>query len=148
MSDKLDFKALWARWERLSPGAKAELRRARDPEALTGIPAFYRLTGGQSWEGWQRVVFCLPWAKHRDSAKPLGATFADARLNEKRLFQMIRSTTPNDLIQLRRLLQHVLPTVDWLQFGLTLYWWNDENKRRLLEDFYRMPRDKNNQTTE
>lgn len=139
MSDKPDFKALWARWERLEPGPKAELRRVRDPVDLTNVPAFYRLTSGLAWPGWQRVVFCLPWAAHRDGADPLGTVLARAGLSEKRLFQVIRSSEPNDLVQLRRLLQHARPVVDWGRFGAQLYYWNEENRRRLLEDFYRQP---------
>lgn len=139
MTENPDFKALWERWNRLDSGPKAEIRRARDPGALTQMPAFYRLSGGQAWEGWQRVVFCLPWAGHRDGAEPLGAALARAGLGEKRLFQVIRSTEPNDLVQLRRLLQHVRPVVDWVRFGPQVFWWGDDNKRRLLEDFYRMP---------
>lgn len=139
MSDKPDFNVLWARWERLEPGPKAELRRVRDPDALTTVPAFYRLTGGQAWPGWQRVAFCLPWAGHRNGADPLGTALARAGLAEKRLFQVIRSTEPNDLVQLRRLLQHVRPVVDWARFGPQIFYWNDENRRRLLEDFYHLP---------
>ncbi len=140
MSDKPDFVALWQRWSELEPGRKAELRRVRVPGDLTEVPAFYRLIGADTRHGWRRVVYCLPWAEHASGAAPLGASFAQAKVSEKRLFQVIRSQEPNDLIQLRRLLQQARPKVDWTQLGPQLYWWSDDNKRRLLEDFYRMPR--------
>lgn len=141
MINEINFKELWQCWNKFGNGLKAEIRRAQNLKTLTEIPAFYRLTRGQSAECWQRIVFCLPWAVHRDGAKSLGATLSSAGLSEKRLFQMIRSTSPNDIVHLRRLLQHVQPAVDWSHLGPLLFWWGDENKRRLLEDFYRMPRD-------
>lgn len=139
MSKQPDFKDLWARWGRLGTGPKAELRRVRNLKELLDIPAFYRLTGNQSWPGLQRVVFCIPWATHREHAGSLGSALAQAKLSEKRLFQIIRSTEPNDLIQLRRILQHVQPKVDWARLGKQLYWWQAADKQRLIEDFYYMP---------
>jgi CRISPR system Cascade subunit CasB len=137
MSMPIDFAALRRRYEQLDSGPRAELRRVRSPEDLASIPGFYRLLPGQrASEKWLRVAFCLPWVKHADEARPLGAQLAKHHIHEQRLFQVVRSTTPNDLIQLRRLLQHVEPIVNWRQLGWQLYHWRPEDKRRLLEEFY------------
>ncbi|ADJ28317.1 type I-E CRISPR-associated protein Cse2/CasB [Nitrosococcus watsonii] len=137
MSTSIDFAALRFRYEQLANGPRAELRRVRSPEGLASIPGFYRLLPGQrASEKWLRVAFCLPWLKHAHEALPLGAQLAKHRIHEQRLFQVIRSTSPNDLLQLRRLLQQVEPTVNWQRFGWQLYFWRPEDKRRLLEEFY------------
>lgn len=137
MSTLIDFVALRCKYEKLDSGPRAELRRVRAPEDLASIPGFYRLLPGKrAYEEWLRVAFCLPWVKHADEARPLGAQLAKHHIHEQRLFQVIRSTFPNDLLQLRRLLQHVEPTVDWQSFGWQLYRWQPDDKRRLLEDFY------------
>jgi CRISPR system Cascade subunit CasB len=57
-------------------------------------------------------------------------------ISEARLFQVVRADEPNDLIQLRRLVQHIEPVIDWAEFGRFLYFWNDRSKRTLLEDFF------------
>jgi CRISPR system Cascade subunit CasB len=136
MKEKYDFAAVAGRYERLSAGQKAELRRVKRPDDLALIPAFYRLLPGIKTDArWQRVVFFLPFARHVDGAGQLGHKLA-GRVAEERLFQVLRSTYPNDLIQLRRLVQQVEPTVDWQKLGETLFYWGEQSKRRLVEHFY------------
>jgi CRISPR system Cascade subunit CasB len=144
-----DFVLLYKRFsdlkERIS-GLEAELKRAAQPYDLVEIPAFYRLMAGTgTHKGWQRVAYFLPFAKHKEGADSLGKQLAKAGVREMRLFQVIRSEPPNDIIQLRRLLQQVKPTVDWQQFGNMLFYWdyNDWNKRTLLEDYFLNIGDKN-----
>ena len=55
---------------------------------------------------------------------------------------MIRADYPNDIIQLRRILQHIKPAVNWPNAARQIYFWNSKdsggvkrNKRQLLEDF-------------
>lgn len=134
------FCALYERYAKLKnrvSGLQAELRRAASPEDLTEIPSFYRLmTGRGIHPGWQRVAFFLPYVGHQADAASLGAQLAKAGVREMRLFQVLRSEEPNDLVQLRRLVQQIKPSVDWQRFGATLYYWNTANKRRLLEDYF------------
>lgn len=112
-------------------------KRVSAPEELGMRPAFYRLFPGVRPQPWaERVVFFLPFCRHADGAKPLGAHLAGEGVSEARLFQVIRADEPNDLIQLRRLVQHVEPTVDWSELGRLLYFWNERAKRTLLEDFF------------
>lgn len=137
MSDLPDFVALAARYKNLTPGQKAELRRLADPEEAGGKPAFYRLfPGQQATPQRQRLAFLLPWAEHRAGAKPLGAQLAQAKVSETRIYQMVRSEPENDLIQLRRLLQHAKPALDWEHFGKTLHYWGAQSKRQILEQFF------------
>ncbi|AGS40470.1 type I-E CRISPR-associated protein Cse2/CasB [Cycloclasticus zancles] len=132
-----DFLAIYQRYQNLKPGPKAELKRAVKPSDLIEIPAFYHtLQGEKGNQQLQRLLFCLPMISHTENGDSLGKALAKANINEKRLFMVIRSEEPNDLIQLRRLLKQVNPTVDWLNTAKMLYYWNDVAKRNLLEDFF------------
>jgi len=140
--EKPDFVNLYEHFnslqERIS-GLEAEIKRVASPEALVEVPSFYRLMAGTgTHKGWQRVVFFLPYVKHKEGADSIGKQLAKGGVSEMRLFQIIRSGSPNDIIQLRRLVQQIKPTVDWQYFGKTLYYWDygDSNKRQLLEDYF------------
>jgi CRISPR system Cascade subunit CasB len=136
MSERVDFSKLRERFDKLPPGLRAELRRVANPEELSERPAVYRLVADlEPGDGIRRVVFCLPWVAH-GKGKRLGAELADAQINERRLFQVIRSAYPNDVVQLRRLLQHASPAADWDVLGPILLRWSREDKRRVLEDYY------------
>lgn len=137
-----DFMALYDTWEQLPPGPKAELRRVGRPEELIETPAFYRLFSGkasQEWEkqAYQRIIFCLPCVKHTSEEVGLGKALAKGKgVSEKRLFQVIRSESPNDMIQLRRIMQMVEPAVNWPKTARLLWYWNERSKRDLLEEYF------------
>ncbi|WP_442499397.1 type I-E CRISPR-associated protein Cse2/CasB [Methylobacter sp. sgz302048] len=136
-----DFLALYERYQALKPGPKAELKRAMNPDDLIEIPAFYQvLQDNRPHKGMQRLVYCLPLIKHQENGNSLGQALAKANISEKRLFMVIRSQEPNDLIQLRRLLKLAeQPAVDWPQMANALWWWdhpNQRSKRKILEDFF------------
>ncbi len=133
----IDFVSVVRRYDDLSTGYQAQLRRACSPYDLTSLPAFYRLFPGiKTNTSWQRVVYFLPFVKHAAGESLLGEQLAAGKVSEQRLFQVIRSNSPNDLIQLRRLVQQVEPRLDWQKFGETLFYWNDQKKRRLLENYF------------
>lgn len=137
MSEPIDFMELLQRFQNLGTGSKAELRRAVKPSDLEEYPAIYRLFPGRSLNGGLlRVAYCLPWVRHQGEAPRLGAQFATAKVSEQRLFQVMRSGYPNDIVQFRRLLQQVEPVADWRQLGPLLLRWSREDKRRLLEEYY------------
>lgn len=132
-----DFLALYQRYQALKPGPQAELKRVMNPGDLIEVPAFYRvLQDNKAHKGMQRLLYCLPLVKHQENGDSLGRALAKADINEKRLFMVIRSQEPNDLIQLRRLLKQASPALDWQATAKTLYYWNDQAKRQLLEDFF------------
>lgn len=132
-----DFMALYERYQTLKPGPQAELKRVVQPDDLLEIPAFYRLLQDRkASKNMQRLVYCLPLIKHQENGDSLGKALAKTNINEKRLFMVIRSQEPNDLIQLRRLLKQVDLKLDWLSAAKTLYFWNERAKRQLLEDFF------------
>ncbi len=140
--NKPDFVALYQRYDQLQKqvsGLKAELKRATKPDDLVEIPSFYRLMAGMGTNAyWQRVAFFLPHVKHAEGAESLGKQLAKSGVSEIRLFQVIRSESPNDIIQLRRLVQQIKPTVDWDKFGNMIFYWDydERNKRNLLEDYF------------
>ncbi len=137
-----DFMTLYKAWEQLPKGPKAELRRIGKPEDLIEVPAFYRLFSGKAqleWEKekYQRLIFCLPCIRHIDEDVSLGKALAKGKgVREKRLFQVVRSNAPNDVIQLRRILQMVEPAVNWPKTAKLLWYWNDRSKRDLLEEYF------------
>ena len=133
----IDFNELADRYKKLGNGPRAELRRCARPEDVAMVPAFYRLLPGIKTDGrWQRLVYFLPYVKHLSGNDSLGAQLAKAKVSEKRLFQVLRSQSPNDLIQLRRLVQQAEPALDWQRFGEMLFFWNDDQKHRILEDYF------------
>jgi CRISPR system Cascade subunit CasB len=82
------------------------------------------------------LAFLLPCCKHDTKAKTLGAQLAAAKVAEARVLQVARSHAPLDLVQLRRLLSHIEPAVNWSEFGKTLWFWNERAKRELVENYY------------
>jgi len=138
-TDLPDFVALRARFESeaFSNGARAELRRLPDMETVALCPALYRLFPGQKPDGRHlRLAFLLPCCKHDAKAKSLGTQLAKAKVREARVLQVARAHSPLDLIQLRRLLAHINPAVNWAEFGKTLWYWGDRARRQLVEDYY------------
>lgn len=143
--DALGMAELFRRYEKLvdqNSGVKAELRRAANPDDVLEKPAFYRLMQGRlvqdkDKKGWQRIAFFLPYVLgHKPGAEPLGRQLAHAKISEMRLFQVLRSDSPNDLIQLRRLVQQIEPRLNWIAFGETLFYWNKAKKQQIVQDFF------------
>lgn len=136
-AELLDFVALRRRYDALPPGARAELRRVAEPSDLSLTTALYRLFPGERPDDRHlRLAYLLPWCTHAARAKPLGAQLADAKVADARVLQTARARTPLDLAQLRRLVMHIEPAVDWSTFGRTMWYWGERSKRELVEDFY------------
>lgn len=138
-ADLPDFIALKVRYESESfpTGARAELRRVAEPESVGLCPALYRLFPGQKPDDRHlRIAFLLPCCKHDAKAKFLGAQLAAAKVSEARVLQVARAQAPLDLIQLRRLLAHIEPAVNWQEFGKMIWFWGERAKRQLVEDYY------------
>ncbi len=134
-----DFVALKRRYDdtSLSTGARAEVRRVAEPNDLAFVPGLYRLFPGHRPDRrHMRLAYLLPYCKHSDSATSLGSQFAKAGIAEARVLQVARSHDPLDMVQFRRLLIHIEPTVDWSEFGKMVWYWNDRSKRQFVEDFY------------
>lgn len=146
-----DFTALYNAWKNLKPGPTAEMRRVATPDELMDLPVFYRLVSPFGWvsgmkpwdkERWARLVFLM---KHITVAgeNSLGKSLAiTSKVNEKRLFQIVRADSPNDIVQLRRVLKQAKPKVNWEKMAEQIWYWNTRNKRNLLEDFVLNVKDK------
>ncbi len=137
-NDAMDFAALRQRYQQtLTPGQRAEFRRVKSPDDLRYIPALYRLLRGKRpWPQALRVAYCLPYANHRENGDSLGTQLVKAKVSEKRLFQILRSQPPNDLAYFRRILQQTEPTVDWNRLGSQLFYWGENSKRAIVEEFF------------
>lgn len=146
----LDALALYNAWNLLDNAASAQLRRVAEPDELKDIPAFYHLVQPFGWPEHQhallRIVFCLTAGKkviqhvEKTEAHPKGISLGKAlaeskKINERRVYQLLRAEWPNDLIQLRRLLVHAEPKLYWPLFVEQMTWWNQSARRQLLEDF-------------
>jgi len=142
--DYPDFASFLAAWNRLQSGPKAEMRRVSEPDELLDIPAFYRLVESFGWNAelkpwekvrWQRLVFLVNHIEPKGEHS-LGKTLAlSGKVNEKRLFQVVRANYPSDVIQLRRVLKQVEPSVDWFKMARQIWDWDKYRKRSLMEDF-------------
>lgn len=134
----LDMMEMYRQFDEFKPGPKAEIRRVVSPTDLTGVPAYFRLLQGRKGEERiRRVIYCLPYVKHKEGAGSLGKALGKSDLiNERRLFQVVRSESPLDLIRFRRLLQQIKPVVDWSKAVKEIYFWNDLSKQNIIEDYF------------
>ncbi|MEJ2045694.1 MAG: type I-E CRISPR-associated protein Cse2/CasB [Reinekea sp.] len=143
-AEQPDDMALYNSWRNLDSGASAQMRRVASPDELLDIPAFYRFIQPFGWYDNKyfllRQVFCLSSGQsvitHTDKPISLGkALRLSDKINERRIMQLVRSDSPNDMVQLRRLIIHVEPTLNWPMLARQLHYWGKNNKRQLLEDF-------------
>jgi len=135
---------------KLTNGQRADLRKADEPDALLDIPAFYYLlqsTGLKPGLQAGRLIYFLPYVNHKEGAKSMGLQMQQQNISEKRLFQVVRSETPDDLVYLRRLAIQMKPTVDWQEFGRMLFYWGKNAKRQLLQNYYLHPQKETNKQT-
>ncbi len=144
-----DYLELLKKYDSLSNGEQASIRREVEADNLRTNPAFYRLIQGtvfaNSVSQAARIVYFLPFVdRKKNHSKKIGALLKDIKISERRLFLVVRSEYPNDLTQLRRLLQQIKPyaAIDWCAFGEMLFLWgktkekSEGSKRRLMQDFY------------
>ncbi|MDD4996833.1 MAG: type I-E CRISPR-associated protein Cse2/CasB [Syntrophales bacterium] len=141
---EFDYVELYRRFLKLDPGLKAMLRRASKPEDLRDTIILYRLFyESKPNPGHLRVLFLMPWCEQFEAVSkertfPLGAHLKRAGINERRIFQMVRASTPHDLVHLRHMVMQVKPKpkMDWANLGKKLFFWTDEDKREILEDYF------------
>lgn len=151
MSDKYpNFASFYAAWQKLPPGPKAEIRRISQPDELLDLPAFYRLVEPFGWQdlppwkkdSWKRLVFLIHHIKDQGDNSLGKALALSGSVNEKRLFQVIRSDYPADVIQLRRVLKQAAPNLSWYKMAKQIWDWDKYRKRSLMEDFVLNQNDK------
>lgn len=134
----IDFGDIKLMYEGMKNGPKADIRRVKSPEDLLMTGAYYSLLpkGERPSSQWNRIIFFLPWASSSKSGNLLGQIIKKNNVSEQRLFQMVRSEYPLDIIHLRRIVQHVNPKLDWSEFGKLLYFWGDISKRQIVMDYF------------
>lgn len=135
---------LWERYQRLENGPKADIKRVLNPRELLSIGAFFRLCKQEdNLLKYANVVFILPWLTHKKGVS-LGSVFygnQKRRVSEARMIQMKRSDYPQDVLSLRRMVwqsagRHAEQSVDWEILGPQLFYWGDNNKQKILQDYY------------
>lgn len=152
------YEKLLAEFNSLSNGDKASIRKTVEPDDLQLNPVFYRLIQAAlseteakgSKEFFKdlakiaRLVYFLPFIQDASTGKTLGALFRVNGISERRLFLVMRSEYPQDLIQLRRLCQQLKPkaVLDWPALAELFAWWgkdksrSERSKQTLMRDFY------------
>jgi CRISPR system Cascade subunit CasB len=148
-----DYLKLFNDYKELSNGEKAAIRREVSPEDLQTNPVFYRLIAATPFADHiaqaTRLVYLMPFIQHQTNGKTLGALLKERNISERRLFLVMRSEYPQDLIQLRRLCQQFKDEkLDGVKLGkLLFYWGKDKNssersKRELMQNFYLFTKEK------
>ena len=143
-----DFQTLYDDFTRLDTTRQNLLKRAVTPDDLLEIQAFYELyrkhlkQPGQR-SGLLRLIFCLPYIRHFPDGKSLGSALAMAgtdgrsKISEKRVIQISRiEDADKAMVQLRRVLKHVEPWLDWNKAGKSIWYWGKNSRRQLLEDYF------------
>jgi CRISPR system Cascade subunit CasB len=144
-----DYINLFNDYKELSNGEKASIRREVSPEDLQTNPVFYRLIAATSFADHiaqaTRLVYLMPFIHHQTNGKTLGALLKERNISERRLFLVIRSEYPQDLIHLRRLCQQFKEEkIDGVKLGKSLFYWDwgrdknsiERSKRELMQNFY------------
>ncbi len=132
-----NFVHLKQQYDNLPKGAQADLRRARTPDNIADLPAYYRWLGSNPPSAnMQRIAYFMPFVVQNPAAPSLGFQLAANNISEMRMFQMLRSEAPRDLENLRRLIIQAKPKLDWQDFGKTLYYWGPTSKRRILHNYF------------
>jgi CRISPR system Cascade subunit CasB len=143
-----DFKKLYEDYSNLDSTRRSLLKRAAMPEDLLEIPAFYdlyrkHLKTPEQRTGLLRLIYCLPYIQHKPKGKSLGAALGvvgpdgRAKISEKRVIQISRIEDKTQAMnQLRRLLKHVEPELDWEKAGKTIWYWGKSSRRQLLEEYF------------
>ena len=145
-----DFAELRKRFEKFSPGDKAQIgKRIGTPEDLALVPAFYKLFQGIQPSEWHyRAAFLVPFLRYSDTGPALGEYVGEQeRLNkvgnlERRVLQVARAIPPQDIVYLRRLLMRFdEPAINWAKSGLAKLFSTDEGKnaegkRKFVEQYF------------
>ena len=143
-----DFQVLYDDFMRLDATRQNLLKRAASPEDLLETPAFYdlyrrHLKAPAQRAGLLRLIFCLPYVRHQPYGSSLGAALAEkgpdgrTKISEKRVIQISRIEDKSQAMrQLRRLLKHAEPTLDWTKAAKSIWYWGKNSRRQLLEDYF------------
>lgn len=137
-----DFIEIKDKFNKLSNGDKAELRRVTKQEDIFKISVSYRLLpkGEKPSRQWQRVLLFIAFGEHEKEGKRLGELFAHLGIKEQKFQQMVKISAPNDLALLRDLIkwadQKDLLKLDYQSFGQTLYYWGTTSKQAIEKDYF------------
>ena len=143
-----DFQELYNDYHQLDSTRQSLLKRAVSPEDLLEIPAFYdlyrkHLKQPEQRAGLLRLIFCLPFVKHQPDGRSLGAALSEKgpngrpKIGEKRVIQLSRiENKMQAMSQLRRLLKHADPTLDWMKTAKSIWYWGKNSRRQLLEEYF------------
>lgn len=137
-----DFIVLYTLFRRLDARSVKKIRGALNPNDLFYCPPFYRLLvefniKREDRFSWSRLVYCLPYLTHSENGRGLGHALARLPIAFKRsqLSRVMLSSYPDDIIELRDLLNLVHPIINWEIFAHTLWHWEYGLKQSILHDF-------------
>ena len=142
LNQKINFIDLKSKFDSLSKGDKAELRRATKLADIFKVRVSYRLLpkGEKPSRQWERVLFFLPFGEHLTGGNRVGELLAYLQIKEQKIQQMLKSANPNDLLLLRDLSkwadQKKLLKLDYQYFCESLYFWGSGYKQAIEKDYF------------
>lgn len=142
LNQTINFIDLKSKFDSLSKGDKAELRRATKLADVFKIRVSYRLLPKDEKPSrqWERVLFFLPFGEHLVGGNRVGELLAYLQIKEQKVQQMLKSTSPNDLLLLRDLSrwadQKNLLKLDYQYFCESLYFWGSGYKQAIEKDYF------------
>lgn len=81
-----------------------------------------------------RVFFFFPCLRHEDGGKTIGSVLK--RYKPDKLDLMLRNDYPYDIEILKEACEIVGGSLDYRKFAPLVYFWNEENKERIMVDYY------------
>lgn len=127
------------KFTRLPAHLQSKIKRAKLPEDLLRIGAFYGLVESvlepENKKQLARVVFMMPHVSSTKDSVPFAERMAQKNISELRVLQLQKLRFPNDLLNLRRIAIQIKTAVDWDKFGNTVFYWGRFSKKRLIEDY-------------
>ena len=115
----------------------SDLREMSDfYDLLKKIPAEHKEGLRRNLTQFSRIIYMFPYVKHSEKAKRLGESLSH-KITEFRMKQFMKTQGEQEIRVLRNLCRiSESPYVNTEKVGRMLFYWNDNQKRRIVEDYY------------
>lgn len=142
-----DFKTLFDWWKGLENdrGARAELRRARSPEAVVFCGAYHRLCNRLHWDK-DKLAAIAGLAAHvkknkagQKCAEQMASGDKKPVLSEMRFRRILEITDSNELyISLLRAIRMLDGRLNLRDLAESVYWWNKITKKNWAYSYWKI----------
>ena len=105
-------------------------------DLLKKIPSEYQEDLRSNLSQFSRVVYMFPYIRHSSKAKRLGESLSES-ITKFRMTQFMKTQDESAIRVLRNLCRIAEnPYVNMEKVGRMLFYWNDNQKRKIVEDYY------------